>query len=510
MSHFTLVKNIFANVCRGGSAALVTLLLPPFLTRILSKDAYGTWLLILQLSTYVSFLDFGIQTAVGRYVAHYNEIENASQRDSVVSTCLAILTALGSLAMIGVITLAWHLPNLLKDMPVDLHQDAQLALLAVGGSLAVSLPFSVFGGIFIGLQRYDIPAWIIGISKLFGGLLVVIIANHTHSILMMALMMGMTNILSGISQFLASKRFAGYIKISIKLLSKKTTVEIIRYCSVIVLWYLGITLVSGLDTVIIGYFDYKYLAAYNLAASLTTFLVSIPGAIFSTLIPMAAAMSARNEKQALGELVLSMTRYAIILLVLICLPVILGSKWILNLWVGQNYADQANELLQLLMVANLIRQIGYPYSVIAVAIGEQEIIMLSPLLEGIVNFSVSIFLITQTQIGVLSVAIGTLIGGIVSVYMHLFHNLPRSKKVFSPGALKIAYTCGTSLAALTFPGLISWAFHMSNISFTPQIIDIFIFCVTIIFTLSLVYSTAITSEERQKILSVWIKSTKKS
>jgi O-antigen/teichoic acid export membrane protein len=63
MSQITLVKNAFANVCRGGAAALVMLLMPPFLTRILSKDAYGAWLLILQLATYVSLLDFGIQIA---------------------------------------------------------------------------------------------------------------------------------------------------------------------------------------------------------------------------------------------------------------------------------------------------------------------------------------------------------------------------------------------------------------------------------------------------------------
>jgi O-antigen/teichoic acid export membrane protein len=90
-----MVKNAFANLCRGGAAALVALLLPPFLTRILSKDAYGTWLLILQLSTYVSLLDFGIQTAVGRFVAHHNELGEFQERDGIVSTALAILIGSG-------------------------------------------------------------------------------------------------------------------------------------------------------------------------------------------------------------------------------------------------------------------------------------------------------------------------------------------------------------------------------------------------------------------------------
>jgi Na+-driven multidrug efflux pump len=166
-----IIKNVFANVARGTTAALVIILLPPFLTRILLPDAYSAWLLILQLSAYVAFLDFGIQTAVGRFVAHTNELRDFKQRDSIISTSLAILTGSGVLAMLGIIALAWQLPQLFRGMPTELHQEARFSLLLVGGSLAFSLPFSVFSGIFIGIQRYDVPAWIIGISKLCGGAL---------------------------------------------------------------------------------------------------------------------------------------------------------------------------------------------------------------------------------------------------------------------------------------------------------------------------------------------------
>ena len=95
MSQLKIAKNAFANICRIGVGALVSLSVPPFLIGILSKEAYGTWLLILQLSAYVSFLEFGIQTAVGRYVAHHNELGEFRERDRIVSTALAILTGLG-------------------------------------------------------------------------------------------------------------------------------------------------------------------------------------------------------------------------------------------------------------------------------------------------------------------------------------------------------------------------------------------------------------------------------
>jgi O-antigen/teichoic acid export membrane protein len=423
----TLVKNAFANVCRGGAAALVMVLLPPFLTRILSKDAYGTWLLILQLSTYVSLLDFGIQTAVGRYVAHHNELEEPEQRDSIVSTSLALLAGSGVLAMGGISILAWQLPNLFKDMPAALHQDAQLALMCVGCSLAVALPFSVFGGIFIGLQRYDVPAWIIGVSKLLGGVFVVLIANASHSIVMMAIVMGVTNIGSGLWQFLAYRRIATDIKISKKGISKTTAIEISSYCFSLSIWTIGMILVTGLDTTIIGYFDYQSVVYYSLAATLTSFVTSLHAAVIAVIMPNAATIGAKKDREALGSLLVSATRYGVITLILTSLPLILGAQLLLTLWVGKSYADHTVLLLQLLVVANFIRYIGAPYATIALAVGEQKQIILSPLIEGVINLIISVIL--TSYYGVIGVAIGTLCGSFVSSGMHFVYNLPRTKSI---------------------------------------------------------------------------------
>ena len=95
---FILLKNAAANVIRGGAASVVAIALPPFLARLMSADSYGAWSLVLQLSAYVGYLDFGIQTAVGRFVAHANEKGDAAHRDRLVSTAFAALaTAIVSL-----------------------------------------------------------------------------------------------------------------------------------------------------------------------------------------------------------------------------------------------------------------------------------------------------------------------------------------------------------------------------------------------------------------------------
>src|SRR5438034_7938800 len=109
---FVLLKNAAANVVRGGASAMVAIVLPPFLTRMMSADNYGAWSLILQLSAYVGYLDFGIQTAVGRFVARANEKGDAGYRDQIVSTSFAALSAAAVLGVAGSLGIVALLPQL--------------------------------------------------------------------------------------------------------------------------------------------------------------------------------------------------------------------------------------------------------------------------------------------------------------------------------------------------------------------------------------------------------------
>ncbi len=490
-----LVKNAFANLCRGGATAVATLIIPAFLTRILSKDNYGTWLLILQLSTYVSFLDFGIQSSVGRYVAHYNELGDRKARDSIVSSAFLLLIALGTAAMVGIALLTWQLPNLFKDMPTDLHQDAQISFFIVATSLAIALPFNVFGAIFIGLQRYDIPAWIVGSNKLFGSAFVVLVASSSHSIVVMSIVMGISNLIAGFWQYFAYLKVQQNARVSINKASVSSIVEIVKYCSGLLVWSMGMLLVSGLDTAIIGYFDYKSVVYYTLAASISTIITGIQNSIFNTLLPNASALGAREEKENLGKLLISSTRYAMISLIVTSLPVVLGARWLILFWVGEDYVSHTEKLLQLIVAANFLRQIGSPYAIIAMSVGEQKKIILSPIIEGVVNVIISTFLIMN--IGVIGVAIGTISGGFISVVSHFCYNLPRTKKIFVKDVSTLTHAVFFPLISL-IPTLMYLVVSLLSENTFFDGIHPFSFFILLFLTFLLIYLFIITDSEKKR------------
>lgn len=427
ISRLLLVKNAIYNVLRGSSSALVAIVLPPLLTRILSKDTFNVWILVLQLSTYVSFFDFGTQTAVGKYIAHTNELKDFKQRDSIISTSIGLLSLAGLFVSGLVILLALNVPSLFKEMPKALHQDAQNCILIVGLSLAVGLPFSTFFGVFVGLQKYGIAGIISSVSKIAGAIGVFSMASLKGNLVLMGASMAIANLAAYALQFLAIQRILPKIKISYKLITKTVLRNLINYCSGLLIWNLGMLLVSGLDTIIVGFLDYNSVAYYALAVTITNLIIQLHSALFGVLLPAAATLSAREDEKGLGELLTSSTRYSSIILLIISLPFVMGAKQILELWVGSSYAENSSLILQLLVVANIIRLSCLPYSMLVLATGQQHKILLSPLLEGIVNFTVSI--IAAKYLGVIGVAIGTVVGSFISVGVHFCYSMPRTLNI---------------------------------------------------------------------------------
>lgn len=422
-----VVKNAAANVVRGCATAAVALGLPAFLTRLMSVDSYGVWSLVLQMSAFVSYLDFGIQTAIGRFVAHAAERGDTEQRDRIVSTALAALTISGIIGVVAAGGLAVLMPWIFHRIPHELLGQGRVALLLVAGSMAVGLPFSVFNGIFVGLQRYEVPAAVIGGSRVVSAFLLILVAREGGGLTHMAAALAAVNLGAYGAQYLLYRWLAPRACFSRQLISRQSGHELFEYCFSLSIWSLGMLFVSGLDITLVGYFDFGKVAYYSVAATLILFLGGLQNAVFSTLIPSTAVVQARGDAKQLGQIVVTATRYGMFLLLLTGLPLVFGSKLILGVWVGRQYAVGGALILEVLTVANVIRLCGLPYSAALIGTGQQRLATVTPILEGVSNFLVSI--VAGYLFGAIGIALGTLVGAIVGILGHIFYNMPRTREI---------------------------------------------------------------------------------
>lgn len=93
----TLSRNSAISLARVMVNSLVALVLPAYLTHRLPVAVYAAWVLILQLAAYVSYLDFGVQTAVVKFVAEFEARGDNLAAGRYATAGLAIMSLCGAL-----------------------------------------------------------------------------------------------------------------------------------------------------------------------------------------------------------------------------------------------------------------------------------------------------------------------------------------------------------------------------------------------------------------------------
>lgn len=420
-----LIKNAVANLGRGGTAAVVAILLPPVLVRHMEPATYAVWVLILQLVAYVGYLDFGLQTAIGRYVAFANETKDTKWRDGIFSTAFAGLAVAALLGLMLILFAAAASPYIFPSIPVALFAPMRTAMLIVGVSVALGLPASAWNGVFIGLQRYEIPAITIGVGRLLSALGLILVAITGRSLVLMATVVAASNVFSYVLQFGMLRRVASEIRFRSELITRSLIRELSGYCFSLTVWSFSMLLVTGFDVVLVGRFQFASVAPYSISATLITFLGGIQNAIFGVIMPHAAGLHARQEAKALGHLLVKMTRFGVLLLLLTGLPLIVFAAPIIRIWIGSQYDQAGGSILVILVIANMVRLTGAPYASILIGTGQQRLVIVSPLMEGFSNIVASVLL--GWKYGAIGVAWGTLIGAVVAVLANVIYNLPRTR-----------------------------------------------------------------------------------
>jgi O-antigen/teichoic acid export membrane protein len=448
-----ILQGSASNLIRVFLGMLISLVLPHFLVRHMGTAEYSAWVLILQLSAYVNFLDLGLQTAIGKFIAEYHAAGNTGAARKTVSTAFIIMVGAAILGAIAILGMVWQVPRLFVQMPPAIIGDVRYGLLAVGLSVAFSLPFGVFLATFTGLQEYGFPTVLIATSRVVStvGLIALLLMHAT--LVDMALLMGACNVVTAVLQFAGWKRYASS-RVGFHLLSfdKRTSARLLEYCGILTIWTIGNLLISGLDTAIVGHFDYKNTGYYAVAASATNFLLVLVGNLLGPLLPAISSIQVQRNARDLGGLLVKATRLSTALLCMLGLPLLFLGFPLLRIWVGAHYASQALVYLEVLVAANIVRQLAYPYALMVVGLGQQRFATVSPVLEAIVNLTCSILL--ARRYGAIGVAVGTLIGAFAGVIAHLFVSMPRTYAAVAVARTKLVWE-GVARPLLSFLPLVA-------------------------------------------------------
>ena len=131
-----------------GLSILTQLLLPPIFLHSYGVSVYGEWLTLTATVSYLSTLNFGLQTFANNQVAiHYNRGEVEQAHDVQSTALLLLLIILASAALIT--TLVFFLPiNAWLGMKTDAHT-VSATIYLLGLQILARLLYGFFAGIFL-------------------------------------------------------------------------------------------------------------------------------------------------------------------------------------------------------------------------------------------------------------------------------------------------------------------------------------------------------------------------
>ena len=432
--------NALLNLAGGASSACMVLILPYLLNRLLSQQDYAIWVLGFQAVLYVPMLGLGIHQILNRTIAHSLALGDFSQLQRQLGSGFLLVLLLAS--MVG--TLVWvssPYVGLLSGASSGADQQIGLVWRTIGSGASVGLLSLFFFGCFGGQQRYE---WENAYKAMIAlGFLSLVWWADIQAITLTPLTLAFAYVMViGGAMTLLVWRFIYSDVFSWRMLKQwhfPTVKSYLRSMYGYGVWQIGILMVSGLDLWIVARVNFAAVPGYAIALSFLVFLSGSISAIAGPCLPLFAAHLAKADQSAFVVLFLVWQKRLLVLVAALCtlLWFTPNAFWQFLL---QDSAPIFTQVYPILLLASCLRLSTLLYSLAILSANLQHRIVLSPLVEGSVNLACSVLL--GLYIGVIGVALGTLLGALVCLALHALYNIPRTadKIPLTPKALIAPWT----------------------------------------------------------------------
>jgi O-antigen/teichoic acid export membrane protein len=427
MNRHTILRNAASGVAARLVGMIITVFITPFLIRKLGEGTYGLWVLVFSFIGYFGMSDFGLRTAVGRFVALHQAKDEHDEMNRVVVTSLVMLTFTS--AIILTITVAGSLwfSNVFGLNPQQIST-ARILILLIGGSLALSLPLDVFDGVLVAYQRFDwintldiiatVLRAVLTVGLLLAGYGVVALA-WTHLALQVAV--------SAVKIPLACKVFP-QLQLAARYWSKSMIVKMYGFSSWVFVAFLWGQLVTKSDDLVVGWaLNTEAVAVYSIAGRLVQYALLGSAAFSNVLAPIATSLHARSELSEQRRLLLQGTKAALLYAGFVAVVFFVFGRELICFWLGSKFNESAPILFVLTvpMIGLIAHSIGLQ---ILFASARLKWAALLYLADAAANFVLSVILVRRW--GMIGVAYGTCITTSLTMFilipLYICHGLQLS------------------------------------------------------------------------------------
>jgi O-antigen/teichoic acid export membrane protein len=403
----TIFRNVATRYLSVAAEMLIGLVTLPFNLAHLGTEAYGLWMLTAGVTIHFSILDLGYGGAMVKFMAQYRAHRDSRALNEIASTLFFLFLAFGVLAYLVVVGLAFNLEHVFRIN----HAQAEVGkwiLLIIGINVAINFPFSVYGGVCSGFQRYDINNMVAIVSNLAVAAvnIAVVLAGYGLITLVAA-----TTVVRFVTYFVyrqnAYKVFPA-LSIRPSLFRRDRLREVTGFSiySSIIDW--ANKLNYELDEVVIGVFlGPGPVAVWAVADRIISATQRLTNQGNAVLFPVVVDSDAMQRTGRLQRVLLEGTRLSLATVVPIALVLVVLAEPLIRAWIRKPEILAAAPVVQILAFAVALRVGNATSTTLLKGAGQVRRVAMINIWTGLVNLALSAALIKPY--GLVGVAVGTLI-----------------------------------------------------------------------------------------------------
>jgi O-antigen/teichoic acid export membrane protein len=349
-----VARNVSLNFVSQVWFTALALVTTPYITGQLGPDLYGLFVLVGAILGYFSFLDLGLGTALTKYIAQYDAVDDHDEVNRMLRTGFGTYLVLGGGgAIILAVATPWLVEHVFSVPPGD-ADTARIGFYLAALGFFVNLPSQTFGVIPTALQRFD---FVVGRTIFFGTLgivstVVVLAAGYgLDAVFVVNLVITAA---TAASFYFVARRLLPWARFRPKIFRAELR-TLLTFGSLKASQRVAVQLVTQLDRIVVGaVFPLSAVAFYALPLTLSQRVLRVGWNVGNAIFPAASALVGTNDNHRLNDLYLRSMKVTALLGCSTSAVLLIYASQIMRYWLDPLYETHSSHILMILAVANLL------------------------------------------------------------------------------------------------------------------------------------------------------------
>jgi O-antigen/teichoic acid export membrane protein len=371
------------------------------LARRLSLPKFGTYGLLVSLTSYVLFVQTSIATAAVKAIA---EAVDQLSRDRAFSVALSLYAVAGIVAG-GMLALAGGVLIHLLNVPHVLAHEARVSVLALGVVTAIGWPFKAFNDVLRGSQLFVAAAAAEGVASLVVAVALIALAlGHAQLWLLVAVGASIPLAIGVVSAVVVFAKGLPihYRRREVNFHSLRDLTGLSTY---LLLGGVADLVIYSLDRIVLAIFrSPSAVGLYEGPVRSHNFVQQVHSSLVTPVVAASSRYAAVRDVQRTRDLLVRGMRYTLAAVVPLTVVLMILAKPILQVWLGSKFAVAATAMTLLIAYWLVNANTGVPGRML-IAAGRIRALAVYACVIASINLGLSVAL--TPSLGINGVVLGT-------------------------------------------------------------------------------------------------------